>query len=384
MPVKRRLAFYSTLRFHPWGAPDVLWSRAALKALTAGNAVLAVIRPHIADRPEISALRAAGAQIRLVPALSFGGKLQRLAGVARDLSSGASGTLGALERFAPDLLFINQGGFYDFLAERPLRALVARRKIPYVVLAHSNREQDAFSGTERAEAADFALGARRFLAISRFVLDLAERQLLVRLANGAVFQNPVDLPAALPLPWPQLTEPAFAVVSRLDAHGKGLDVLLGALARSPGRDAAWRLNVYGTGPDLAYLHDLAAWHGLAGRVTFHGHVADKAVIWRANQILLLPSRWEGCSYAMVEALLCGRPVLRTNYGGVSEWLRDGGFLCAAPETGLLAEALAVAWSQRAEWETMGRAAHAHARTVLQSDPEHILLDLLPPDAFPLL
>lgn len=374
----RRLAIYSTLRFHPWGAPDTLWTRIALEAVHAGHSVFAVIRAQIAARPEIEGLRAAGVQLSLVPELPRGGRATRLAATLHNLRTGAQGTYARLRSFRPDFLLINQAGFYDFTAEDHLRVLIAAARIPYAVLAHSNCESPAMDQATRQLAVDFIRGAKSFLAISRFVLELAERQLLVPIANGAVFQNPIDLPGALPLAWPPPAASAFAVVSRLDAHGKGLDVLLPALCQAPGLREKWHLNVYGQGPDRDYLEALARHCGLTDRVTFHGYVADKVAIWRANHLLLLPSRWEGCSYSMIEALLCGRPVLRTNYGGVAEWMRDGvnGFVCAAPEPDLLARTLSDAWAQRDRWPEMGRAGHAHAASLVNPHPERQLLALL--------
>lgn len=373
-----RFAIYSTLRHHPWGAPDILWLRAAEEALRRGHRVFAVVRPQITGHPAVVALRRAGAEIALVPAVGHHGGAQRLSARLRNLRSGAFRTLHRLRRFRPTLLVLNQGGFYDFLSETELLSLLRADPVPYAVLAHSNYEMPALTDHARLQARDFIGRARIFLGVSRYVLELAERQLLGRIENAAVFQNPVELPACLPLPWPSEDTANFATVSRLDAHGKGLDILLPALREALGTTATWRLNVYGDGPDRSYLEQLARWCSLADRVVFHGYEADKGRIWAGNHLLLLPSRFEGCSYSMVEALLCGRPVLRTAYGGVAEWMRDGvtGFLCPAAEPDLLARALRTAWTRQAEWAAMGRAAHAHARARCDPHPERVLLNLL--------
>lgn len=372
-----RIAFYSTLRFHPWGAPDVLWSRAAMLALREGRAVFATVREQIIQRPEIAALRTAGAEIHRVPEIAFGGKAARLATAIRNLRSGAAATLRRLRAFRPEIVVINQGGFYDFISERDLFAIIEELGCRYIILAHSNRETDAMSAALRTLALKRLRGARRVLAISSHTVELAERQLLDRIGNSTVFQNPVDVPAELPVPWPAATAPAFAVVSRLDAHGKGLDILFGALRQGLGLEADWQLNLYGEGPDRDYLENLSRWEGIADRVRFQGYVADKAAIWRSNHLLLLPSRWEGCSYAMVEALLCGRLVLRTNFGGVAEWMHDGvnGFVCPAADQNLLAQTLATAWNRRQEWREMGAAAHARAIAAVDPRPETKLLAL---------
>ena len=374
-----RLAIYSTMRGYAWGATEELWWRTASVALSRGHPVFVVVRAQILSHPKIRELRTAGAQVHRIPELVRGGHFNRLSARVRNFRTGTDRTLKALAAFGPDLLIVSQGGFYDFLLEDELRAVISKKRIHYTVLAHSNREAEIPEPALRTVAQDFIRGATTFFGVSQFVLNLAERQLLGRIENGALFQNPLDLPSGLPLPWPALAEPTFAVVSRLDAYGKGFDILFPALKAVPGLAADWRLNVYGDGPDRDYLVGLARWAGIADRVMFHGHVADKTVIWQANHLLLLPSRWEGSPSSVIEALLCGRPVLRTNYGGTEEWIRDGlnGFVCPAAEIGLLRATLATAWAARDRWPEMGRAAHAFAAKIVDPQPERRLLALLP-------
>jgi glycosyltransferase involved in cell wall biosynthesis len=275
------------------------------------------------------------------------------------------------------MVYINQGGFADFLLEDDLRASLARTRTPYVVLCHSARAEDSFSPDYAHRAREFLAGARCVLANSRHVLELGGRQLGTTLTNTAVFQNPVSVPAELPVPWPRTTVPAFAFVGRLDLHGKGLDLLMEALAIHPGVNEEWRLNLYGDGPDGAGIAECAAAHGLTERIRLHGRVDDLGAIWRENHLLVLPSRYEGFGLVMLEALLCGRPVLRTNLGGVAEWMRDGenGFVCPAIDAHSLAATLARAWAARGDWEAMGRTAHRLAAAAYDPHPEQQLLAL---------
>ena len=57
---------------------------------------------------------------------------------------------------------------------------------------------------------------------------------------------------------------------------------------------------------------------------------------------------------LLEASLCGRPAICNRTAGVPEVLDDGvtGFLSAAPEVDLFAEALERAWSNRDQWREM--------------------------------
>ena len=62
-------------------------------------------------------------------------------------------------------------------------------------------------------------------------------------------------------------------------------------------------------------------------------------IWSANQVLVMPSRYEGLPLVIVEAMLCSRPVLATDVEGNSEIGIDGltGFLAAAPTVAIVAQ-----------------------------------------------
>jgi glycosyltransferase involved in cell wall biosynthesis len=57
-------------------------------------------------------------------------------------------------------------------------------------------------------------------------------------------------------------------------------------------------------------------------------------------LLLMPSRWEGCPYTLLEAMQAGVPVVATRVGGIPELLRDGtdGLLVADEDAVALAEA----------------------------------------------
>ena len=73
---------------------------------------------------------------------------------------------------------------------------------------------------------------------------------------------------------------------------------------------------------------------------------------------------------MVEAMLCGRPVVATNVAGHSELIEDGvvGFLADAPTVASVAKALERLWERRSEAEQMGKAAAARIRQLVPPDP----------------
>ncbi|MGW4914206.1 glycosyltransferase [Streptomyces sp. NPDC004270] len=111
--------------------------------------------------------------------------------------------------------------------------------------------------------------------------------------------------------------PLVVCVGRLCPQ-KGQDVLLRAwpevLRRVPGA----RLALVGDGPDREALRRLAP-----ASVEFAGAVPDARPWYRAADLVVLPSRWEGMALAPLEAMACGRPVLVTDVDGARESLPPG-------------------------------------------------------------
>ncbi|MBN2581565.1 MAG: glycosyltransferase [Planctomycetes bacterium] len=111
---------------------------------------------------------------------------------------------------------------------------------------------------------------------------------------------------------------------------KGLDVLLAALSSLAADYPSLRLVVAGDGEDRPALTALAARLGLAQRVVFLGRRDDVPSLMKAADVVVLPSRWEGLSLVLLEAMAAGRPVVATRVEGQTETIDHG-------RTGLLVE-----------------------------------------------
>lgn len=369
--------FYSTVRNWGWGAPDYVWPIAAAELAQRGVPVVAVCRPQILDRPQIRALAEQGVQLFRQPPLVYRrGRLSDLKSIWLRYASSTRALRRALRHALRPHYFIEQSGSYDFLDEPLLLDFIESTGATYDVVFRSNQPKPPMAAEDRRCATLFLEAASRTLFNSRWTREITELQLLHRFTNAAYIQHLVRFPHESPLPWPADNTLRLASVSRLDCHHKGLDALLQSLALLPSTLSPWTLDLYGHGPDESYLRQLATVLRLDDRVRFHSATDDIRGLWTRCHLLLLVSRYEGLAVSMLEAMACGRPVLRTPYGGCAEWIvpNETGFVCPAAEPSLIAQSLAEAMQSSSRWPEMGRAAHARIRRQLTLSPESIFLD----------
>lgn len=116
------------------------------------------------------------------------------------------------------------------------------------------------------------------------------------------------------LPGLPASAPLVVCVGRL-CRQKGQDVLLAAWDTVTREVPGARLALVGDGPDGAALRARAP-----RSVVFPGAVADPLPWYRAADLVVLPSRWEGMALAPLEAMACARPVVVTDVDGARESL----------------------------------------------------------------
>jgi len=116
-------------------------------------------------------------------------------------------------------------------------------------------------------------------------------------------------------------------------------------------------------PDyFAELQGLVRDLNLSDRFHFAGSVTDLQQHLSTADVFVLPSRSEGFSNAIIEAMAASLPVVATNVGGNAEAVKDGvsGFLVPSDDPVALSTAIARLLSNPAQAKAMGLAGNALA------------------------
>ncbi|MEO0617554.1 MAG: TIGR03088 family PEP-CTERM/XrtA system glycosyltransferase [Pseudomonadota bacterium] len=142
------------------------------------------------------------------------------------------------------------------------------------------------------------------------------------------------------LPWADASQ-VIGTVGRLDPI-KRFDALVEWLASRHSEHGDARLVIVGDGSERGSLERLIAEHGLDDRVWLAGNRPDVADIMRSLDVFVLPSRNEGISNTILEAMAIGLPVVATDVGGNCELIDRGltGDLVSSEDRAALADAIA--------------------------------------------
>lgn len=149
--------------------------------------------------------------------------------------------------------------------------------------------------------------------------------------------------------------PLAVCIGRLSRQ-KGQDVLLSAWPEVVAKVPDARLVLVGDGPER---QSLAAQQ--VERVELVGHRHDVPEWLAAADVIALPSRWEGMSEAMLQAMARGRSIVATDVPGAREALRnDAGAVVPVEDEAALADALVERLSDRSLAAAEGAAGRAAA------------------------
>lgn len=168
--------------------------------------------------------------------------------------------------------------------------------------------------------------------------------------------------------------PLIVCIGRLSRQ-KGQDIAIAALARMEHRDAHLRLvgDEYPPG-ERRRLEEMASALGVAERIEWWGNVADTAPQFRAADVVIAPSRWEGMSLVFLEAMACGAPLVVTDVFG-SQAIGPGGVIIPPEDPDSLARSIDELLSDPLRREQLGENARHRSAMFDLADTLERTLDL---------
>ena len=202
-------------------------------------------------------------------------------------------------------------------------AILAR--VPTVYTPHAWSFLAAGSPLERLvyRLVETVLGfaTRRIVCVSDGERELG-RQVAAR-NRCIVIPNGIDPPAEIVHDGHPQRDGSVAVgtVGRL-APQKGIDLLLEAASLVIQRRPDVRFRIAGDGPSAAELHARTEELGISDRVRFDGLVDGPWGVLAELDVFVLPSRWEGMPFTLLEAMGGGLPVVSFDVGGVRDLIVD--------------------------------------------------------------
>ncbi len=194
---------------------------------------------------------------------------------------------------------------------------------------------------------------------SAVLVDCTRR--LCGVKNPVVIPNSIDVDGSPVWRHPGVSRPSvdLAFVGRL-CRQKDPMTLIEALARLPAA-LNWRLRIFGDGylrePVTVRAHEL----GVASRVCFEGF--DRAWATRPVHVLVMPTRYEGMSNALLEAAAAGMPIVATDIPENRAVIESGrhGLLVPPGDAVALARAIATLATEPDYAGRLGSAAREHVR-----------------------
>lgn len=275
-----------------------------------------------------------------------------------------------LLEWKPDVVHLHSVHIGPFVG---LSKALKRRRIPYVVTPNGGFAPGRLARMGPKIRAYVYLFEKGYLERASFVHAVSPndaeglRSLGVR-ARVVMVPNGIDLNAVpsavnaalLRERFPILKDKlVFLFLGRLDPIHKGLDILLEAFAAAQLEKAVLVL----VGPDwrgsLGRLQEQVRKLGLEGRVVFNGPAfgEEKWAYLAGADVFVHPSRWEGFSLSLLEAMAMGKPVLVSRAADPGDIGSSGAGLTIELQVDELSRALGTfARFSAGELERMGRKA----------------------------
>ena len=172
--------------------------------------------------------------------------------------------------------------------------------------------------------------ADRILVVSEEIKDIIRQKFRLEdskitvLKNGIVIEDDLYEPVNLEKEF-SISENTLKIIAvgRL-SYQKAFEVLVSAAAtlKTLGMKNIFVM-IVGEGEDREQLEKLISDLGLSNWVELLGIRSDVIGLMKTSDIFVMPSRFEGLSIAMIEAMACGLPIIASDAPGLRTFIKHG-------------------------------------------------------------
>ena len=136
-------------------------------------------------------------------------------------------------------------------------------------------------------------------------------------------------------------------------HIKGVDMLIKVLKILQDKKCNYKLFIIGNGTERKALEEQSYNCGMQDEISFLGRKSQKdvALYMNASDVVVVPSRDEGRSLVILEALACGRPVVAFDTGGIPETITNDKLGILIPKGDLDSFAKGIIKALEYEWDS---------------------------------
>jgi glycosyltransferase involved in cell wall biosynthesis len=240
------------------------------------------------------------------------------------------------KEFKPDVIHANigyPGAFWGWMLSRLIH-------VPYIVTEHTRPINNFRSLIHRRLTILGLNKASRVITVG----SRNKHELLKYINNTVIIiPNIVDLERFKTIRLAEARkEIHLGFIGRLDTPGKGLDVLLKALHEVNRVRQDFILHIGGDGSMRASYERLAKELAISSKCIFHGFIPPDGIPTFMQQLnfFVSASRFETFGLVIVEAMACGMPVIATDCGGPSDFVRSfNGLLIKVDSTSEMKQAI---------------------------------------------
>lgn len=172
--------------------------------------------------------------------------------------------------------------------------------------------------------------ADHVIAVSQEIKDILKKKFKLNdskvsiLKNGIVIENPDS-----GLIEDTIQDPADSDQLKIIGVGsltyqKAFEILIKAVAELIQNEfKGLSVQIAGDGSERLNLENLIQQLGIGDYVKLLGIQDDVMGLLRSSDIFIMPSRYEGLSIAMIEAMACGLPIIASDAPGLRDYIEDG-------------------------------------------------------------